>query len=127
VKSVALTKLVAAVSLGTGPLLGCSPLTEEGSRVVIVDDANAVVDCERIGRVYAESVFGGVMSYVGCQRVRAQRTEVGESRSTGLRLFIAKGIVEAPGGRICVESQPGRGTVFRFTLSKSQAPQASRG
>ncbi|MFZ6184444.1 PAS domain-containing sensor histidine kinase [Nannocystis pusilla] len=34
----------------------------------------------------------------------------------GLGLTIAKGIVEAHGGRIWVESAPGRGTVIRFTV-----------
>jgi PAS domain S-box-containing protein len=45
----------------------------------------------------------------------------------GLGLPITKGIIEAHGGRIGVESEVGRGTTFFFTLPASKPPAASAG
>lgn len=42
--------------------------------------------------------------------------EAGPDGGTGLGLTIARGIVEAHGGRISVESEPGRGTQVTFTI-----------
>jgi signal transduction histidine kinase len=46
---------------------------------------------------------------------------------SGLGLAIARALVEAHGGRIWIESEPGAGTTVRFTLPADPAPaQAAR-
>ena len=45
------------------------------------------------------------------------------SKGRGLGLFIAKGIVEAHGGAIWVESQLHHGTAFQFTLPRAELSQ----
>lgn len=43
----------------------------------------------------------------------------GDNRGAGLGLTIARGIVEAHGGKISVDSHPGRGTKFYFTIPRA--------
>jgi signal transduction histidine kinase len=59
-------------------------------------------------------------------RFYRSKRHVGRVEGLGLGLYIAKGIVNSHGGRMWVESEPGRYASFRFTLPRADAQASVR-
>lgn len=53
---------------------------------------------------------------------RYGKAEAGGRRGAGLGLYIAKGIVEAHAGKVWVDSAPGKGSTFFFTMPSVDMP-----
>ncbi|WIG92888.1 HAMP domain-containing sensor histidine kinase [Myxococcus sp. SDU36] len=93
-----LTNAIKFTPAGGGISLRLEPVGQD-VRFSVVDTGSG------IPRHQLEEVF---------QRFWQARSE--DRRGLGLGLSISKGIVEAHGGRIWAESQPGKGSTFSFTL-----------
>jgi signal transduction histidine kinase/DNA-binding response OmpR family regulator len=89
--------------------------TPEGGRIEIgveVVNGEAVVRVGDSGPGIAADELPHIFS-------RYWQARAGDRRGLGLGLAIARGIVDAHGGRIWVESAPGSGSTFRFTVPLS--------
>jgi signal transduction histidine kinase len=85
--------------------------TREGEEAQVeVSDTGEGIAAEDLPRVFERS-FRSEQS-----RTRA---ETDDAPGAGLGLAIARGLVEAHGGTMAVESDPGHGSRFRFTLKRA--------
>ena len=85
--------------------------TSEGEEVrVEVADTGEGIAAKDLPHVFERSFHG--------EQSRT-RTEKDDAPGAGLGLAIARGLVEAHGGTIDVESDPGRGSCFYFTLKRA--------
>jgi two-component system OmpR family sensor kinase/two-component system sensor histidine kinase BaeS len=84
-----------------------------GSVEVAVSDTGEGIAPENLGRVFER--------FWRSDPARTRTDGLGRMGGTGLGLSVAQSLVEAHGGRIWVESTPGRGSTFRFTLPAAAA------
>jgi signal transduction histidine kinase len=90
--------------------------TPRGGRITVRIDAHAP-DHERLVRFVVEDTGTGIKPE-HLPHVFEQYWK-GDAKGTGLGLYIAQSIVRAQGGDIGVNSEPGRGALFFFTVPRA--------
>ena len=86
-----------------GGTIAVRAVPEDGAVVISVQDSGEGISAEDLPRVF-ERFYRG-------EQIRSR-----SAGGSGLGLAIAKGLVEAHGGEIWVDSRPGSGACFRFSL-----------
>jgi signal transduction histidine kinase len=84
--------------------------TPAGGAVIVAADLDEGGVAFRVTDT-GEGIAAGELAHVFDRFARSP-----ESRGSGLGLAIAKSLVQAHGGTISAESEPGRGTTIRFVL-----------
>jgi len=96
---------------------------------VLVDNKGRVGNHIRLGFVVSDTGIGIAREKLAGIFERFRQAEDSITRNyggTGLGLAIAKDLISLQGGEIDVESVPGKGTIFRFTIPYDIADEAAR-
>jgi signal transduction histidine kinase len=91
----------------------------------IVIDARELADPSGVECTVTDNGTGIDADFIGKIFDKGE-TDDGDSEGRGLGLSIVKTFVEAHGGTVTVESEPGRGSIFRFFLPAKDAPGHQR-
>ena len=109
----------AVIQILTNLISNAVKFSEPGSRISLAArclEGKAEIRVEDNGRGIPSGALGGIFDRFR-QVDSSDRREKGE---TGLGLAICSAIVTQHGGRIWVESEPGEGSIFFFTLSRTE-------
>lgn len=96
--------------------------TPKGTHVRVGADIHPEVVC-----FFVDDDGPGIPSDVAATLFQRYARRGSATHGTGLGLFIVKGIVEAHGGTITVDSAPQAGTTFSFTVPAPAAPETLAG
>jgi len=102
-------------------LKACSPKVGKSELSVEENRTQAIVSVRDNGRGIPLDAIDNIFK----KFYQVDTSLTREKGGSGLGLSISKGIVEAHGGRIWVETKPNKGSTFSFSITKTTGPQSS--
>jgi PAS domain S-box-containing protein len=115
----------ALVQIVTNLVTNAIKYTSSGGRIELrarVQDAFVVVEVEDDGAGIAPEDQVRIFEYFSQVDERVPH----RLRGSGLGLALTRALVERLGGTISLDSKPGRGSIFRFTVPLATTPQVGR-